>query len=247
MTTNNSINVPFSGSTGSGMFVGSTSGTLTTPKIAQINDSNGNAILDFQTVSSAVNNINVVNNATGQDPGFTALGSDTNINIALLPKGSGSVKMIGPAIATSISFTSTTGIIGTTTNNNAAAGSVGEAIFGQVLAASAITLTSTVLANLITLSLTSGDWDIYGNAFFFNAGTLSAVVASISLSSATNPDQSLIGAINPFTALMTNTGLTAPTQRISLATTTNVYLVVDAVFATGSTTCCGTMLARRAR
>jgi len=74
---------------------------LYTPAIL---DANGAILMSCQTVASAVNYMNAVNNATGQDPGFTALGSDTNINIALLPKGSGVVKLLGPATATNISF-----------------------------------------------------------------------------------------------------------------------------------------------
>lgn len=56
-----------------------------------IYDSNGNEILKTTGTASAVNELTLANAATGNAPTFTASGNDTNININLTPKGSGSV------------------------------------------------------------------------------------------------------------------------------------------------------------
>ena len=59
-----------------------TNKTLTAPKFADagfIADANGAELLIFQTTSSAVNQIDVTNAATGNPPSFTATGGDTNI------------------------------------------------------------------------------------------------------------------------------------------------------------------------
>ena len=71
-----------------------TNKTLTAPKIADggfIADANGNELVVFQTTGSAVNEIEITNNATGSNPIIAATGGDTNIGIALTPKGTGEI------------------------------------------------------------------------------------------------------------------------------------------------------------
>jgi hypothetical protein len=71
-----------------------TNKTLTAPKIANagfIADANGNEQIKFTTTASAVNELTVTNNTTGNNPIISATGGDTNIGIVLTPKGSGEV------------------------------------------------------------------------------------------------------------------------------------------------------------
>ena len=65
-----------------------------------IRDENGNEQLFFSTTSSAVNYVNVTNAATGGDPKVAALGDDSNIDIAISPKGTGEV-VVGTGSANS--------------------------------------------------------------------------------------------------------------------------------------------------
>ena len=66
-----------------------------------INDENGNEQIIFQTTSSAVNQFDVTNAATGNAPSLSATGGDSNIDIALIPKGTGETKIgTGAAAAT---------------------------------------------------------------------------------------------------------------------------------------------------
>ena len=56
-----------------------------------IADESGNEQIVFQTTGSAVNHLEVTNNASGSNPILGAAGDDTNIGIALTPKGTGEV------------------------------------------------------------------------------------------------------------------------------------------------------------
>jgi hypothetical protein len=65
-----------------------------------IRDENGNEQLFFSTTSSAVNYLDVTNAATGGDPKLAANGSDSNVDLALAPKGTGEV-VVGTGSAAS--------------------------------------------------------------------------------------------------------------------------------------------------
>ena len=54
-------------------------------------DENGNEQIIFQTTSSAVNQIDVTNAATGNSPSVEATGDDSNIDLTVGPKGTGKV------------------------------------------------------------------------------------------------------------------------------------------------------------
>ena len=100
MATNNSVNSPLSGTTGTGNFVGSTSPDLTTPKINQINDPNNNPMAYMYAVPSAVNYFQFVNQVAGQNPSIEAIGADANIQLRLAGKGTGTVNIFGTANGT---------------------------------------------------------------------------------------------------------------------------------------------------
>tara|TARA_A100001388_G_scaffold235246_1_gene188777 strand:+ start:45 stop:2093 length:2049 start_codon:yes stop_codon:yes gene_type:complete len=71
-----------------------TSPTLTTPRFADdgfIADASGNEQIKFQQTANAVNFIEVTNSATGDGVKIGASGTDTNVNLILDPKGSGTV------------------------------------------------------------------------------------------------------------------------------------------------------------
>lgn len=60
-----------------------------------IADENGNEQIIFQTTSSAVNQFDITNAATGNSPEISATGDDTNISLKITPKGSGQVLLDG--------------------------------------------------------------------------------------------------------------------------------------------------------
>ncbi|MGA0214943.1 MAG: hypothetical protein ACO3IY_05300, partial [Pelagibacteraceae bacterium] len=68
--------------------------TLTAPKFADggyIADANGNELILLQTTTSAVNELEITNAATGNAVQIATTGSDTNIDLKISPKGSGVV------------------------------------------------------------------------------------------------------------------------------------------------------------
>lgn len=243
MATNNGVNVSLSGQTGSGSFVGSTSPTITTPTLTSpiigtgIFDSNGNEIFLFTATASAVNDVTFANAATGNSPTFTASGGDTNIILTLNGKGTGGVALKG-----------------TGTNNNAASGQIGEIVYSNVVSGSAIALTSGIAANITSISLTAGDWDLsaVGCTNVGGSTTTSAYNFWINTVSASFPASNtnltpIVGA----NAIPTNTGqvfnVALPAGRISLPSTTTLYFSVQATFAASTLSAYGWVMARRAR
>jgi len=128
----------------------------------------------------------------------------------------------------------TKGIVGTTTNDNAQAGSVGEETTPTNL--TAVALTTSTSANVSSVSLSAGDYDIGGVCRFLQAGGATATSLAVGVSTVST----VFGALGtygqveaPFPA-NANNSILAPWQRISLSATTTVYLVVWAFF-TGAT------------
>ncbi len=64
-----------------------------------IADENGNEQIIFQTTSSAVNQFDITNAATGNSPQISATGGDTNISLKITPKGSGIVNLDGTEVS----------------------------------------------------------------------------------------------------------------------------------------------------
>lgn len=70
-------------------------------------------------------------------------------------------------------------IPGTTTNDNASAGNVGEEPNCSVASGSAITLTSLSPVDLCSITLTAGDWDVRANFTFNGGGSVSTLIQYI--------------------------------------------------------------------
>src|SRR5579872_231052 len=92
-----------------------TSIPLTTPKITTgITDANGNVFVATSSTASAVDSITVTNAATANPAtvAVSATGSDSNINLNIVSKGSGVVELNGTAVGTA--STQNTGTSGAT-------------------------------------------------------------------------------------------------------------------------------------
>lgn len=161
---------------------------------------------------------------------------------------------LGAATATSIAFSSTSEIIGTTTNNNAAAGSVGEFISATIASGSAVAVTSNTALDITSVSLTAGDWDVWGVIYYKpDVGTQVSVVYS-SCSTTTASVDTTVGRFANQTygnqVVQTydpQTTIICPTSRFSLSGTTTVYLVGLSVFTISTMTAYGGIFARRRR
>jgi hypothetical protein len=140
----------------------------------------------------------------------------------------------------------------TATNDNATAGHVGELIESEVLVASAVALTTGTAANVTSISLTAGDWDVWGNVATNPNGatTQTAIEAAISTTSATLPTRPGKGAFTQlFVTFQAGISIIVPTgtTRLSLASTTTVYLVALSNFGVSTNAAYGYIGARRRR
>lgn len=191
-------------------------------------------------------------------PSFMGAGSwrmkinDTYYKIPLLADAATS---LGALSATQISFTTTSGIIGTTTSDSAAAGSVGQFIDSAVLIGAAVSLTNSTTANVTSIVLTPGDWDIGGN-ILFTGGASTVCIDAIGLlntSSATLLDQAFMSQMSfaagatPFATGNTGMALMGQQIQVTAATTTTVYLIARAGFTISTCAAAGYVWARRRR
>lgn len=146
-----------------------------------------------------------------------------------------------------ITFNSTSGIIGTTTNDNAAAGSVGELITASDLSAT-LSLTSATATNVVSISLTAGDWDVTG--YVAVGGTTTSMVQFngwISSISATLPAIRAQMSYTWSAAALGQSGVVVPGLPFSLASTTTIYLSMSAAYTGGTAVGLGQINARRVR
>lgn len=159
----------------------------------------------------------------------------------------------GPLIMLNSLFTpdSVKGIKGTTANDNAQAGSVGEYIESIIPNPSEIALTTSVAKDITSIVLTAGDWDVWGTAGFDNGSGSTAwslMLAWISSTSATAPVAPNAGAYVRLSYPLTGNEIISPVgmRRFSLNVTTTIYLSVFATF-TNTAFGFGSIHARRAR
>jgi hypothetical protein len=152
-------------------------------------------------------------------------------------------------------FSQTAGIIGTTTNNSASTGSVGEYADAFRGGFSSISFTTGVPVNIESITLTAGDWDIWGNvAFQVDSGVtvLQAGVAGLSTTSGTLPGAANRIGFDFGTAGVVPAGgqgnaFNVKALRLLTSSTTTVYLVASADFTTSTCAGLGGLAARRRR
>jgi hypothetical protein len=162
------------------------------------------------------------------------------------------VVVLGPTLIDNANTLDAIQVLGTTTNSSAAAGFVGEYILSTVLVGSAIALTTATPANVTSISLTAGDWDVWGSVAFNPGASTTITVESggIGITSATLPISPGAGAYASVSATFTTgAGDTLPVgmTRLSLAAPTTVYLVAQASFAVSTMGAYGFIGARRRR
>lgn len=147
---------------------------------------------------------------------------------------------------------------GSSTNDAASAGDVGEQLATNVATGSAVSLSTGTAATIITQSLTAGDWDVSGVVVFKPGASTSITIWAAAISGTTNAVPAIIGqptsnevliqqAAAAFVPGANDLCVSIPPMRVSLASTTNVYLVAKSTFSVSTLAAYGSIRARRIR
>lgn len=147
---------------------------------------------------------------------------------------------------------------GTTTNDSANAGNIGEQIIASVATGSAVSLSTGTAANVTSISLTQGDWDVSGCIIFKPGATTSITLLGAAISGTTGAVPAVIGQNSGNDFLVQNASaafvpgsnddtLCIPPIRVSLSGTTTTYLVGKATFSISTLAEYGQIRARRMR
>lgn len=259
LTGNTAVTFPTSGT------LATTAQLVTPAALTKTDDTNVTLTLGGSPSTALVNAASLTLGWTGQlaitrgGTGISAFGTGVQTALGQNVTGSGGIVLatsptlvtpvLGVASATSLTFTSTSGIIGTTTNDSAAAGSVGQYVSSNVPLSPGTNIPSNTATNLTSISLTAGDWDVEGNITYNGSSAISIIAWAniINTASATLPGDGSNYVLNTGVST-TFAGGTCITTRVSVASTTTVYLI-GYVTLSGVTTCVmgGNLTARRRR
>lgn len=189
--------------------------------------------------------VGALNDFTGQNSGVIwDLGNILQGVRYINPAGSRLIRF-GPALHDGVFHTR-----GTTATDDAPAGSLGEYIESTVASGSAVGLTTAIGANITSIGLTAGDWDIDFDAYYTLTGaTLTQLEASVSLTTAaidTTPGRLAISRESDTTLSATRHQPKGAT-RLSIDEDTTVYLTTRGTFSAGTLAAYGVIRARRIR
>lgn len=210
-------------------------------------------------LSPANQNVTISPTGTGQviiNP--ATAGTIDNVSLGGTTRGAAKVTTLDASGASTVVALTASGQLiggGTTTNNNAATGVIGEYLISNIASGSAIALTTATPADITSLSLTAGDWEIEGTVGFITANTASVTQTRqwVNSVSATEPTSGATQGVSRNTMSATVFGAATqfinPTgrRRISIAITTTVYLTTQATFTVAAMSAYGALQARRIR
>lgn len=218
------------------------------------NATNASATPTAVPVSNCVGTSSALNYTSGT--GFSCNGSINALTVSgsAIGTSGGTIPLLSGANTWSgaqtfsalITPSSTIGIRGTAGNDNAQSGSIGEYASNTT---TATPMTTAVVANAASVTLTAGDWDVTGTVTYTPAAstTISNLLNGISTTSGTLGPAGTTVSMSPSWTTGTVETIAAPTVRVSLSATTTVYLVARASFGVSTMTCDGFIRARRVR
>lgn len=171
--------------------------------------------------------------------------------------GAGTINYAGLSFANSstINTTTTTRKVtdggqyqGRNVNTAPSASMLGEEIRSAIASGSAVSLTTATAANVTSISLTAGIWDVSGLVMFTGTPTggtpyFSASINTTSATQGTLGDNAATSQTPPISGA--DNALVVPTYRISLNSTTTTYLVARADFSSGTCSAYGRISSTR--
>jgi hypothetical protein len=246
--------------------------TWTLPAANAVNPGQPLVVADFQGTVTGTNTL--VISRIGSDTingGTSVTVSSANGAYILWSDGASkwTAQAIGAAAASGVStFNGRSGAVtpaqgdytanlvpGTTTNDNAAAGNIGEYVEALLASGSAVPLTSVTAKSVTSISLTAGDWDVTGKISFSINNSTTVTWAAVGISTTNNAMPSngltssaymiyngMLGSVFP-----ADSGFITGPTRLSLSGATSVYLVGFASFAASTMSAYGEIRARRIR
>lgn len=137
------------------------------------------------------------------------------------------------------------------TNTAATAGKIGEIIRGDLASGSATSLATSTTKNITSISLTAGNWCLYGAVLYTLATTtnVTQIGSVISLTTATTNNIDSLGndfryfpAFAPGNIIM-NTNMAG--SLVSISSTTSYFLNARAIFTVSTMTAYGSLVAVR--
>lgn len=185
----------------------------------------------------------------------TATSFDGSTNISIPTAITSGTTITSPAFAGTATGSVISSVIqGVTDGSSAAAGVVGELLSAST---SGTSIASNTTTNGASVTLTAGNWEIFGNATFnfssVNSGAVSTIATSVGSTSGTlTVDQQQMISIGPsqFSSYSASPAfaLVTPRVNISVTTSTPVYVVVKSPIVTsGTMTFSSVIRARRVR
>jgi hypothetical protein len=227
--------------TGLGANVATWLGTPSSANLrAALTDETGNGLAYFQNGDLGTPSAGIITNMTGTCTACTAnsftSGSASNLNAGTLPAARTNGHMNGTA-----------------TNDNAAAGEIGEYSEASVASGSAVALTTNVAKTITSITLPSaGDWEVGGHVAFTSTASTSFTIIAGSLSLTTDTSSSTLGRWNQtVSAAFVPNGVPVSTvmgpSRFLVSGPTTVYLVAFATFTVSTSGGYGNVWYRRAR
>lgn len=201
-------------------------------------------------ITAASSGSAVVTSVSGTANQITSTGGTTPVLALASPLTTpGAVTVTG-----NLTFTPTTaGVVGTTTNDNAASGVVGEYVSSTVGATNLPTTTQ--WGDLTSISLTAGDWDVVVLAEYSNNGAGTPLLFDCGASTTSGNSGTGLTLGDTYLEIGTDNiptgsnvmGISVPGIRFSLSGSATVYLKVRAFYSTGTPQAQGRISARRRR
>ena len=208
---------------------------------------------DMEDETGSVQTVAFLSNINAGSTKYAFLGNGTAQSLFNGPViAAGGISTTTLSATGAITPSQTAGIVGTTTNNAANAGSIGEVIAASVPSTSAISLATGTAANVTGVSLTAGDWRCTGVTAFHPAATTSVTNYSNGLSGAS----ASFGALGTYASHSTAAQvlgaapdeiIALPVTQVLIASTTTIYMIAESTFTVSTMAAYGSMLCTRTR